>query len=119
MLTGYIFIRVAEDRKVEPPTLIPLLHQWKSGGQVGRASPYQAMIEKFRELDKIYNSNLFSEHPFEKWEEYSGNTEKVINILYGDKIILSMIFLPFRPMFWARFMKIIWAIGWNKLKEII
>ena len=85
LLDRLIFIRVAEDRKVEPPTLIPLLHQWKSGGQVGRASPYQAMIEKFRELDKIYNSNLFSEHPFEKWEEYSGNTEKVINILYGDK----------------------------------
>lgn len=85
LLDRLIFIRVAEDRKVEPPTLIPLLHQWKSGGQIGKSSPYQAMIEKFRELDKIYNSNLFSEHPFEKWEEYSGNTEKVINILYGDK----------------------------------
>jgi methylase of polypeptide subunit release factors len=85
LLDRLIFIRVAEDRKIEPPTLIPLLHQWKSSGEAGKTSPYQAMIEKFRELDKIYNSNLFSPHPFEKWEEFSGATEKVINKLYGDK----------------------------------
>jgi type I restriction-modification system DNA methylase subunit len=84
-LDRLIFIRVAEDRKIEPPTLIPLLHQYKSSGETGKTSPYQAMIDKFRELDKIYNSNLFSEHPFEKWEEFSGATEKVINKLYGDK----------------------------------
>ena len=43
------------------------------------------MIKKFRELDNLYNSNLFSPHPFEQWEEYSGATGKVINILYGKK----------------------------------
>lgn len=85
LLDRLIFIRVAEDRKIEPPTLIPLVHQWKSSGQTGQSSPYNAMIEKFRELDKIYDSNLFSPHPFEKWEEFSGATEKVINRLYGDK----------------------------------
>src|SRR5260221_3108697 len=41
------------------------------------------MIEKFREYDKIYNSNLFSPPPFEKWGEYSSKTEEVIKILYG------------------------------------
>jgi len=46
---------------------------------------YGMMIEKFRELDKYYNSNLFSEHPFEKWEEYSGATKDVIGILYGKE----------------------------------
>ena len=76
---------MAEDRKIEPPTLIPLLHQYKSSGQTGKSSPWTIMVEKFRELDKIYNSNLFSPHPFEKWEEFSGATEKVINRLYGDK----------------------------------
>jgi type I restriction-modification system DNA methylase subunit len=85
LLDRLIFIRVAEDRKIEPETLMPLLHQWKSGGNMGQSSPYQAMVEKFRELDKIYNSNLFSPHPFEQWEEFSGATEKVIDILYGDK----------------------------------
>ncbi|MBI5222776.1 MAG: N-6 DNA methylase [Candidatus Magasanikbacteria bacterium] len=85
LLDRLIFIRVAEDRKIEPPTLIPLIHQWKSGGQTGKTSPYNAMVEKFRQLDKIYNSNLFSEHPFEGWEEFSGATEQVVNILYGDR----------------------------------
>ena len=85
LLDRLIFIRVAEDRKIEPSILIPLLHQWESGGKAGSTSPYQAMVEKFRELDKIYDSNLFSPHPFEQWEEFSGETEKVIKILYGDK----------------------------------
>jgi len=43
------------------------------------------MIKKFRELDAVYNSNLFSEHPFENWEEFSGATEKVIDILHGKQ----------------------------------
>ena len=85
LLDRLIFIRVAEYRKIEPPTLIPLLHQWQSGGQAAKISPYQAMVQKFRELDKTYDSNLFSPHPFEEWEEYGGATEAVISILYGDK----------------------------------
>ncbi len=80
-----VFIRVAEDRRIEPATLIPLLHEWKSSGKAGESSPYHAMIKKFRDLDKVYNSNLFSPHPFEQWEEYSGATEKVIRILYGEQ----------------------------------
>jgi predicted type IV restriction endonuclease/tRNA1(Val) A37 N6-methylase TrmN6 len=85
LLNRLIFIRCAEDRKIEPPTLLPLIHEWQSSGKAGSVSPYQAMIKKFRELDAIYNSNLFSEHPFEKWEEFSGATEKVIEILHGKK----------------------------------
>ncbi|MBU4284851.1 N-6 DNA methylase [Patescibacteria group bacterium] len=85
LLNRLIFIRCAEDRKIEPPTLVPLIHEWKSSDKAGRITPYQAMIKKFRELDIIYNSNLFDEHPFEKWEEFGGATEKVIDILYGKK----------------------------------
>ncbi len=85
LLNRLIFIRCAEDRKIEPPTLIPLIHKWKSSGKAGEISPYQAMIKKFRELDDIYDSNLFDEHPFEKWDEFGGATEKVIDILYGKK----------------------------------
>jgi len=83
LLDRLIFLRVAEDRGIEPPTLIPLMRQWESGGR--KAPLYQSMIEKFRELDTVYNSNLFSPHPFEKWEEYSGATEEVIQILYGKQ----------------------------------
>jgi len=83
ILDRLIFLRVAEDRNIEPPTLIPLIRDWENSGRKGRL--YESMIQKFRELDPIYNSNLFSEHPFESWEEYSGATEKVINILYGKR----------------------------------
>lgn len=85
LLNRLIFIRSAEDRKIEPPTLIPLIHEWESSGKVGQISPYQAMVKKFRELDVIYDSNLFDEHPFEKWEEFGGATGRVIDILHGKK----------------------------------
>lgn len=82
-LNRLIFIRSAEDRKIEPPTLKPSINEWVAGGRKG--SPYQAMVKKFRELDATYNSNLFDHHPFEDWEEYTGATEKVIEILEGKK----------------------------------
>ncbi|MBU4368783.1 N-6 DNA methylase, partial [Patescibacteria group bacterium] len=83
LLDRLIFLRVAEDRGIEPQTLIPMIRQWQAGGRKG--SIYKSMIQKFREFDEIYNSNLFSPHPFEKWEEYDDMTEKVVNILYGKK----------------------------------
>ena len=83
ILDRLIFIRVAEDRGVEQKTLIPLVREWES--TKGGTPLYTSMISKFRELDDIYDSNLFSPHPFEKWEEFGGATEKVIDILYGKK----------------------------------
>ncbi len=83
LLDRLIFLRVAEDRGIEPPALLALVREWDSKG--GKDHLYQSMVSKFRELDEVYNSNLFSRHPFEKWEEYSGTTEQVINILYGRK----------------------------------
>lgn len=87
ILDRLIFLRVAEDRGIEPPTLIPLVREWeeKQKSDKNKEHLYQSMITKFRELDEIYNSNLFSPHPFEKWEEYSNATEKVITILYGKR----------------------------------
>ncbi|MEK7650961.1 MAG: N-6 DNA methylase [Patescibacteria group bacterium] len=83
LLDRLIFLRVAEDRGIEPPTLIPLLREWKNRKDQNEVPLYKHMVDKFRELDKTYNSNLFSEHPFEEWEEYGDATEKVIQILYG------------------------------------
>jgi len=80
LLDRLIFIRVAEDRGVEDKILIPLARE----ARLGNGKLYESMVKKFREFDGLYNSNLFSEHPFEKWEEYSGVTERVINILYGQ-----------------------------------
>lgn len=45
LLDRLVFLRVAEDRKIEPPTLRPLINQWIAGGR--RGSPYQVMIKKF------------------------------------------------------------------------
>ncbi len=84
ILDRLLFIRVAEDRGVEPLTLIPMIREYY-GGKGQKETLYQVMIDKFRELDEFYNSNLFSEHFFEKWEEYSGVTAKVIRILYGKE----------------------------------
>lgn len=81
LLDRLIFIRVAEDRGIEPPTLQPLLREWKAGP---RKEPFfKSLISKFRELDATYNSNLFSPHPFEDWEEYDNVTEEAIDIFYG------------------------------------
>ncbi|HEY4498804.1 MAG TPA: N-6 DNA methylase [Candidatus Paceibacterota bacterium] len=81
LLDRLIFIRAAEDRKIEPPTLRPLIREWEAQGN--KKSLYQVMIGKFRELDTIYDSNLFTPHPFEKWNEFGGATKEVIDILYG------------------------------------
>jgi len=85
ILDRLIFIRVAEDRGVEQKTLIPLVREWENSKDKNKIPLYTYMVSKFRELDEIYNSNLFSPHPFEKWEEYSNTTENVINILYGKE----------------------------------
>jgi len=85
LLDRLIFIRVAEDRGIEPHVLIPLIREWENRPDRNKVPLYKSMISKFRELDEIYNSNLFSPHPFEDWEEYSGVTKKVVDILYGKK----------------------------------
>lgn len=82
LLDRLIFLRVAEDRGIEEPILKQLIRDYKNTS-AGKKHLYESMISKFRELDDIYNSGLFSPHPFEKWEEYSGATEKAIHILYG------------------------------------
>lgn len=83
LLDRLIFIRVAEDRKIEENILQPLINQWRSTTGANRPELYESMVHKFRELDNTYNSNLFSEHPFEKWEDDGVALEKVIKILYG------------------------------------
>ncbi len=84
LLNRLVFLRVAEDRGIEPPILKELVHGWQSSGK-DRKDLYQTMVAKFRELDGYYNSNLFSYHPFEKWEEHNEATEEVIEILHGKK----------------------------------
>ena len=83
LLNRLVFIKVLEDREIEPPIIMPLLNEWKSAKREKPTPLYQSMISKFRELDKIYNSNVFDEHPFEGWDDIENATEKVIDILYS------------------------------------
>ncbi len=85
LLDRLIFLRVAEDRGIESQTLLPLVREWNSRTDKGKLPLYKFMVSKFRELDEVYNSNLFSPHPFEDWDEYSNATEKAIKILYGKQ----------------------------------
>ncbi len=84
LLDRLIFLRVAEDRGIEDETLVPMLRQWKISKS--NKTLFESMVARFRELDKTYNSNLFTEHAFEKWEDHGGGaTEQVIKKLYGKE----------------------------------
>lgn len=80
ILDRLIFIRVLEDKELEEPTLKPLINAWKKDGSV---QLFENLTKKFRELDRIYNSNLFSDHFCEKWEEYGKGMETAVALLYG------------------------------------
>ncbi len=80
-----IFIRVLEDRQLEPPILKNLLHEWEKD-RGDKKQLFDSLIGKFRELNGIYNSSLFKKHFCEDWEEYSDDTKKVIPLLYGSDV---------------------------------
>lgn len=85
VLDRIIFIRVAEDRGIEEPTLQPLVRKWEANWDAGNKEKllYQAMEEKFRELDGIYNSNIFARHPSDDWEERKNVVRDIIDKFYG------------------------------------
>jgi type I restriction-modification system DNA methylase subunit len=84
ILDRLIFIRVLEDRELESPILQPLIRNWEKGD--GQVQIFHQLIEKFRDLDEHYNSNLFTPHACEKWEEYDLSVKRAIEMLYGDEI---------------------------------
>ncbi len=82
ILDRLVFIRVLEDRGLEQSILKNLVNEAKSVGDLNRQL-FHLLIEKFRELDDIYNSSVFKEHSCEKWVEYEGAIMKVSNLLYS------------------------------------
>ena len=78
-----MFIRVLEDKELEDSVLIPILREWEKNKNI---QLFSKLIVKFRELDDIYNSNLFEEHACEKWEEYSVKWDKIFPLLYGSSV---------------------------------
>lgn len=80
VLDRLIFIRAAEDRKIEQNILLSLLREWETAG--GKHSIYKRLIDGFRWFDETYNSKLFSPHALEKWEAGDQVLNKIINGLY-------------------------------------
>jgi len=85
ILDRIIFLRVAEDRGVEAPTLRPLVRDYHARNIRAQKFLYQSMIEKFKELDEIYNSHIFAPHPSDDWEEFTDIVEQIIEKLYGQE----------------------------------
>jgi adenine-specific DNA-methyltransferase len=55
-----IFIRVLEDRDLEPNILMSSLQEWRYGKR--NKTYMQVLTEKFKDFDDKYNSKLFSKH---------------------------------------------------------
>ncbi len=76
ILNRLIFIRNVEDRDIEEAQLLPMLRQLE-----GRESQLPAhLAELFRELDAIYNAQLFAQH---FCEDYGGPAEPLVNMVRG------------------------------------
>lgn len=78
LIDRLIFIRSMEDRGVEEPRLQPLVRQFNRGVQ------FPELLKLFRELDGIYNSNLFAQGNLDFMELHDPDLLKeIINGLYS------------------------------------
>ena len=80
ILDRLIFIRTAEDRKIESNLLLELYRNWQKSGNVKNI--YHQLIKLFRDFDDGYNSKLFSPHYCEKWNADDKVFTEIINGLY-------------------------------------
>lgn len=80
LLNRLIFIRTAEDREVENNRLRALVRELKDQKKIRKLDV--ALAELFRELDGIYNSELFAKHFSEELKIPPTDLEEIINGLY-------------------------------------
>jgi type I restriction-modification system DNA methylase subunit len=78
ILDRLIFIRTAEDRKIEPNILIGILRG-------GKSNQYKQLIKVFRDFDDGFNSKLFAPHYCEEWKASDKAISEVIKGLYETK----------------------------------
>lgn len=84
VLDRLIFIRVCENRHLEPPTLWPALQTWVTHHRKPD-NFIQALRPIFKDFDEKYNSTLFLEHLCEKLDTEGTPFEQIINDLYANK----------------------------------
>ncbi len=80
VLDRLIFIRTAEDRKIEQNILLSLVREWETAG--GKRNIYKRLVEGFRWFDENYNSKLFAPHALEGWNASDKILVEIINGLY-------------------------------------
>ncbi|MBU1932026.1 N-6 DNA methylase [Patescibacteria group bacterium] len=78
ILDRLIFIRTAEDRKIEPNVLLGILRS-------GKANLYKQLVKVFRDFDDGFNSKLFALHYCEEWKASDKIISEVIKGLYETK----------------------------------
>src|SRR3989338_4957593 len=83
ILDRLIFIRTAEDRKIEQVILQALLREWKTKGQ--KHNIYKRLIDGFRWFDDNYNSKLFALHYCEEWKADDKVFADILKGLYETK----------------------------------
>ncbi|MCK5332546.1 N-6 DNA methylase [Candidatus Parcubacteria bacterium] len=80
VLDRLIFIRTAEDRKIEPNILLSILREWETAGK--KRTIYKKLTDTFKRFDEDYNSKLFASHALEEWEASDKIIEEIIKGLY-------------------------------------
>lgn len=80
VLDRMIFIRTAEDRKIEPNVLLSILREWETAGK--KRSIYKKLTNTFKRFDDDYNSKLFASHALEEWKASDKIIEEIIKRLY-------------------------------------
>jgi len=78
ILDRLIFIRTAEDRKIEPNVLLGI-------SRGGKVNSYKLLTKVFRDFDDGFNSKLFAPHYCEEWKASDKVIAEVINGLYQTK----------------------------------
>lgn len=78
ILDRLIFIRTAEDRKIEPNILIGI-------SRSGKADQYKQLVKVFRDFDDGFNSKLFAPHYCEEWKVSDKTIGEVLRGLYETK----------------------------------
>jgi len=80
VLDRLIFIRTAEDRKIEQNILLSLVREWESAGK--KHNIFKRLNDGFRWFDENYNSKLFASHALENWKADDKVFETIIKGLY-------------------------------------
>lgn len=78
ILDRLIFVRTAEDRKIEPNVLLGILRG-------GKAGSYRQLVKVFRDFNDGFNSKLFAPHYSEEWKADDKIIAGIIKGLYETK----------------------------------